>query len=98
MAWLCEETKIKYPNATKCARKLLLPFSSSYWAECGFSAVDDFLIKKRNRLDIAQREDLRLKLSKLEPNIKKSILNLFWILVFHYMLWNFTYDVLITIS
>ncbi|KFM78729.1 hypothetical protein X975_25213, partial [Stegodyphus mimosarum] len=24
MAWLCEETDIKYPNLTKCARKLLL--------------------------------------------------------------------------
>ncbi|CAH2088303.1 unnamed protein product [Euphydryas editha] len=25
MAWLCEETETKYPNATKYARKLLLP-------------------------------------------------------------------------
>jgi hypothetical protein len=46
MAWLCEETEIKYPNSTKCARKLLLPFSSSYLAECGFSAVNDLLLKK----------------------------------------------------
>ncbi|GFT99452.1 SCAN domain-containing protein 3 [Trichonephila clavipes] len=38
MAWLCEETEIKYPNSTKCARKLLLPFPSSFLAECGFSA------------------------------------------------------------
>lgn len=29
MAWLCEETEIKYPNATKCARELLLPCPSS---------------------------------------------------------------------
>ncbi|CAH2084916.1 unnamed protein product [Euphydryas editha] len=69
MAWLCEETETKYPNATKYVRKLLLPFPSSYLAECGFSAVNDLLIKKRNRLDITQRGDLRLKLSKLEPNI-----------------------------
>ncbi|GFW93852.1 SCAN domain-containing protein 3 [Trichonephila clavipes] len=33
MAWLSEETDIKYPNSTKCARKLLLPFPSSYLAE-----------------------------------------------------------------
>ncbi|GFX78160.1 uncharacterized protein TNCV_5135071 [Trichonephila clavipes] len=46
MAWLCEETEIKYPNSTKCARKLLLPFPSSFLAECGFSAVNDLLIKK----------------------------------------------------
>ncbi|XP_071036452.1 protein FAM200C-like [Parasteatoda tepidariorum] len=39
MAWLCEETEIKYPNSTKCARKLLLPFPSSYLAEFGFSVV-----------------------------------------------------------
>jgi len=70
MAWLCDETEAKYPNTTKCARKLLLPFPSSYLAECGFSAVNDILIKKRNRLDITQRGDLRLKLTKLEPNIK----------------------------
>ncbi|CAK9813138.1 SCAN domain-containing protein 3 [Anthophora plagiata] len=70
MAWLCEETEIKYPNSTKCARKLLRPFPSSFLAECGFSAVNDLLVKKRNRLDITQRRDLRLKLTKLEPNIK----------------------------
>ena len=70
MAWFCEETEIKYPNSTKCARKLLLPFPSSFLAECGFSAVNDLLVKKRNRLDITQRGDLRLKLTKLEPNIK----------------------------
>ncbi|XP_023238193.1 SCAN domain-containing protein 3-like [Centruroides sculpturatus] len=70
MAWLCDETEAKYPNTTKCARKLLLPFPSSYLAECGFSAVSDLLIKKRNRLDITQRGDLRFKLTKLEPDIK----------------------------
>ncbi|XP_067136358.1 protein FAM200C-like [Centruroides vittatus] len=47
MAWLCDETEAKYPNTTKCARKLLLPFSSSYLAECGFSAVSDFLTEKK---------------------------------------------------
>ncbi|XP_067133809.1 protein FAM200C-like [Centruroides vittatus] len=70
MAWLCDETEEKYPNTTKCARKLLLPFPSSYLAECGFRAVSDLLTKKRNRLDITQRGDLRLTLTKLEPGIK----------------------------
>ncbi|GFX87206.1 hypothetical protein TNCV_801191 [Trichonephila clavipes] len=32
--------------------------------------LDDLEIKKRNRLDITQRWDLRLKLTQLEPNIK----------------------------
>ncbi|GFV28580.1 hypothetical protein TNCV_3985311 [Trichonephila clavipes] len=31
-AWLCVETKIKYPNSTKYARKLL-PFPTSYLIE-----------------------------------------------------------------
>lgn len=70
MAWLCDETETKYPNSTNFARKLLLPFPSSYLAECGFSAVNDLLLKKRNRLDITKRGDLRLKLTKLVPNIK----------------------------
>ncbi|CAH1099092.1 unnamed protein product [Psylliodes chrysocephalus] len=70
MAWLCEETETKYPSSTKFARKLLLPFPSSYLVECGFSAITDLLLKKRNRLDISKRGDLRLKLTKLEPNIK----------------------------
>ncbi|XP_071042039.1 SCAN domain-containing protein 3-like [Parasteatoda tepidariorum] len=70
MAWLSEETEIKYPHSTKYTRKLLLPFPSSYLAECGFSAINDLLVKKRNRLDITQRGDLRLRLTKLEPNIK----------------------------
>ncbi|GFT16316.1 uncharacterized protein NPIL_691351 [Nephila pilipes] len=48
MAWRCEGTEIKYPNATQCARKLLLPFPSSYLAECGFSAANDLLIKKKS--------------------------------------------------
>ncbi|XP_038630630.1 SCAN domain-containing protein 3-like, partial [Scyliorhinus canicula] len=63
MAWLCDETETKYPNSTRFARKLLLPFPSSYLA--GFSAVNDLLLKKRNRLDITKRGDLRLKLTKL---------------------------------
>ncbi|XP_065651200.1 protein FAM200C-like [Hydra vulgaris] len=48
MAWFFEETKIKYPSATECARNLLLTFPSSYLAECGFSAITDLLLKKRN--------------------------------------------------
>ena len=70
MAWLCYVTEVKYPNLTKVSRKLLLPFSSSYLAECGFSAVTDLLLKKRNLLDITERGDLRQKLSKLIPNTR----------------------------
>ncbi|XP_042228309.1 SCAN domain-containing protein 3-like [Homarus americanus] len=70
MMWLCEETQAKYPNTSSLARKLLLPFPSSCLVECGFSAVNDLLLKKRNRLDITKRGDLRLKLTKFLPRIK----------------------------
>ena len=55
MAWPCDETETKHPHSTNFARKLLLPFPSSYLAECDFSAVNDLLLKKRNRLDITKR-------------------------------------------
>lgn len=60
MAQLCEETEIKYPNATKCSRKLLLPFPMSYLAECGFSAVNDLLMKKKsNGYDTTWRLEIK---------------------------------------
>ncbi|CAI9720670.1 Hypothetical predicted protein [Octopus vulgaris] len=70
MSWLCDEIETKYPNSTNFARKLLLPFRSSYLSKCGFSAVNDLLLKKRNRLDISKRGDTRLKLTKLVATIK----------------------------
>jgi hypothetical protein len=48
MSRLYEETKTKYPNSASFARKLLLPFPWSYLAECGFSAVNDLLMKKKS--------------------------------------------------
>ena len=63
---MIEET---YPKITETAQKNILPFPTSYLVECGFSAVTDILTKKRNRLDICERGDLRLKLTKFEPQI-----------------------------
>ncbi|GFW30877.1 uncharacterized protein TNCV_2939791 [Trichonephila clavipes] len=48
MAWLGEKTEIKYPNSTKCTRKLLLPFPSSFLAECGFMIPDKKKKKKKS--------------------------------------------------
>ena len=70
MMWLCEKTQAKYTNTSSLARKLLFPFPSSYLVECEFSAVNDILLKKRNRPDITKRGDLRLKLTKFLPRIK----------------------------
>ena len=68
--WLCDEVEGKYPNICKSARELLIPFPSSYLVECGFSAVDNLLESKRNRLYITKRGDLRLKLTNLSPRVK----------------------------
>lgn len=46
MSWLCGEIDIKYPNATKCARELLLPFPFSYFDKCGLSAICVLLLIK----------------------------------------------------
>ena len=67
--WLYDEVERKYPNISASARALLIPFPSSYLVECGFSAVDNLLEAKRNRLEITKRGDLRLKLTKLSPRI-----------------------------
>ena len=50
-----------------------MAFPSSYLVEKGFSAVMHILRKSRNRLQISQRGDLRLYLTKLEPNITKLV-------------------------
>ena len=70
MAWICNGIETKYPHSANFARKLLLSFQSSYLAECGFSAVNDLLLKKINRLDITKGGDLRRKLTKLVLDIK----------------------------
>ena len=70
LMWLTDEVIEQYPKMTHEARNKLLPFPSSYLVECGFSAVTDILTRKRNRLDIFGRGDLRLKLTKMQPRIQ----------------------------
>ncbi len=48
----------------------LIAFLSTYLVESGFSRVSQLLTKYRNRLNIVERGDLRLALSKLEPDIQ----------------------------
>ena len=42
-----------------------------YLVESGFSRVSNLLWKACNQLDIVQKRDIRLSLTKLEPNIAK---------------------------
>lgn len=53
--------------------KYLIYFPSTYLVEQGFSAVNNLLRKTRNRLQVADRGDIRLFLTKMEPRISKLI-------------------------
>lgn len=71
--WLQEIISTLYPELWKTVEKFLIAFPSSYLAERGFSAVTNLLSKKRNRLQISDRGDLRLYLTKIEPNIESLL-------------------------
>ncbi|CAH1966363.1 unnamed protein product [Acanthoscelides obtectus] len=72
--WLQNNIPVTYPVLWNIARKFLISFPSSYLVESGFSAVTNLLTKKRNRLDIISRGDLRLTLTKLTPNVDNLLL------------------------
>ena len=63
----------EHPTLAECALKILLPFTSTYKCEVGFSALVGLKTKKRNRVNVAP--NLRLKLSCLEPDVKTLMLN-----------------------
>lgn len=71
--WLQKSIPVLYPGLWAIVQKFLIAFPSSYMAERGFSAVANLLSKKRNRLHITERGDLRLMLTKLEPDINKLL-------------------------
>jgi len=48
---------------------ILLPFATTYLCETGFSAYAATKTKYRNRLNV--EPDLRIQLSKIEPDIAK---------------------------
>jgi len=66
--WLQTNIIHNYPGLWTLVKKVLIAFPSSYLVEQGFSTVTDLITKKRNRLDIVTRGDLRLKLKKLAKN------------------------------
>ena len=57
------------------AKKFVLHFSHPNELKRGFSAVTNLLIKKRNRLQIVEHGDLRILLTKMEPNINKLLMS-----------------------
>ncbi|KFD47651.1 hypothetical protein M513_11442 [Trichuris suis] len=71
--WLQRVVPHLYPGLWNVVRKLLISFPSSYLAERGFIVVADLLTKKRNKLQIVNRGDLRLRLTSIEPDIEKLL-------------------------
>uniref|UniRef100_A0A3B5LGI9 HAT C-terminal dimerisation domain-containing protein n=1 Tax=Xiphophorus couchianus TaxID=32473 RepID=A0A3B5LGI9_9TELE len=61
----------RYPTLWEKARLLLLVFPTTYLVEQGFSQVLHMQSKYRNRLNLATSGALWLKLSSLQPAIKK---------------------------
>ncbi|KAH1182290.1 hypothetical protein KIL84_010044, partial [Mauremys mutica] len=59
------KVKAEYPEISTKALKSLLPFSTSYLCEAGFSAVTAIKMRLRSRLDISNT--LRVSLSPITP-------------------------------
>ena len=59
----------EYPDIAARALSVVLPFSTTYLCNNGFSAMTAFETKYRNRL--CAQNNLRLALTTLEPRIDK---------------------------
>ena len=60
-----------FPKISKIALLILIPFSSTYLCEAGFSYLLAIKTKQRNKLDC--EGDLRCALSKTEPRLKELV-------------------------
>ncbi|CAH1100317.1 unnamed protein product [Psylliodes chrysocephalus] len=69
----CSSTLKQYSVLWNIAQKYLIAFPSSYLVEKGFSVVTNILTKQRNRLKINEREDLRLQLINIEPDLARFV-------------------------
>ncbi|CAH1109820.1 unnamed protein product [Psylliodes chrysocephalus] len=64
--------KDSYPELSNKALNFLIPFSTTYLCETSFSALMYIKNKYRNSLKNIEQE-VRLKLSKIKPNIDKLV-------------------------
>jgi len=67
--WIKQKKDFK--DISEKAIKFLIPFCSTYMCETGFSAMLYLKNKYRSKLDL--EPNLRLKLTKIEPDIKKLV-------------------------
>ena len=71
--WTLDYNKAHYAGLFQVAESFVLPFPTTYLAEREFSSVADVLSKSRNKIDIVGRGDLRLMLSKIEPDVSALV-------------------------
>lgn len=67
----CNDVMREYPSIASRAVKILLPFSTTYLCECGFSALVQLKTKYRNKLNI--EHDLRVALSCIQPDFETLV-------------------------
>lgn len=65
------DLKEEYPNLFKKAIRCLLPFSTTYLCESGFSLYTATKTKYRSKLDATP--DIRIQLSTIKPNFEKIL-------------------------
>lgn len=71
--WLQKQVPSLYPSLWSVVKTLLISLPSSSLVERCFSVVADLLTKKRNRLQIVSRGDLRLRVTTMEPDIENLL-------------------------
>lgn len=67
----CSDVMTEYPSLATLAVKTILPFSTTYLCESGFSTLVQLKSKQRNRLDT--EHDLRVALSTVTPDFETLI-------------------------
>ena len=67
----CKLEEFSNPRIGIQALNILVPFSSTYLCECGFSALLTIKSKARNRLHV--QSDIRYALSTILPDVEKLV-------------------------
>ncbi|XP_029654328.1 SCAN domain-containing protein 3-like [Octopus sinensis] len=71
--WLQADIPDKYHVLWEKAKLFFIAFPTSYLAERSFSVVSQLVTKSRNRLDVAERGDLRLRLKNIKPSVEELV-------------------------